>query len=87
MLYLKRNIPGWERFIWIAAGLAAAGLAYAYAQGTIGIWMRDVDELTAPEAAERLNISIDAVKSRLHRARAMVRERLLSSGYLASAQS
>jgi len=44
--------------------------------------LRDVDELTAPEAAERLNISIDAVKSRLHRARTMVREQLLSSGYL-----
>jgi hypothetical protein len=44
--------------------------------------LRDVDELTAPETAERLNISIDAVKSRLHRARTMVREQLLSSGYL-----
>ncbi len=49
--------------------------------------LRDVDELTAPETAERLNISIDAVKSRLHRARTMVRERLLSSGYLASEQA
>jgi Inner membrane protein YgaP-like, transmembrane domain len=39
MLYLKRNVPGWERFIRIAAGLAAAGLAYAYAQGTIGMWI------------------------------------------------
>ena len=47
--------------------------------------LRDIDELTAPETAERLNISIDAVKSRLHRARTMMRERLLSSGYLASA--
>jgi RNA polymerase sigma factor (sigma-70 family) len=46
--------------------------------------LRDIDELTAPEAAERLHISVDAVKSRLHRARTMVRERLLSSGYLAN---
>ena len=44
-------------------------------------------ELTAPETAERLAISIDAVKSRLHRARAMMRERLLASGYLGSESS
>lgn len=48
--------------------------------------LRDVDELTAPETAERLNISLDAVKSRLHRARLMIRERLLASGYLGSAE-
>lgn len=45
--------------------------------------LRDVDELTAPEAADTLKISIDAVKSRLHRARRMMREHLLASGYLA----
>ena len=39
MLYLKRNVPGWERFISIAAGLAAAGLAFTYAQGSIGMWI------------------------------------------------
>jgi RNA polymerase sigma factor (sigma-70 family) len=44
--------------------------------------LRDIDELTAPEAAQLLNISTDAVKSRLHRARAMMRERLLTDGYL-----
>lgn len=43
--------------------------------------LRDVDELTAPEVAEQLQISIPAVKSRLHRARAMMRERLTASGY------
>ena len=43
--------------------------------------LRDVDELTAPEVAEHLQISIPAVKSRLHRARAMMRERLAASGY------
>jgi RNA polymerase sigma factor (sigma-70 family) len=38
--------------------------------------LRDVDELTAPETASELGISTEAVKSRLHRARAMVRERM-----------
>lgn len=33
------------------------------------ILLRDVEGLTAPEAAEKLGISIDALKSRLHRAR------------------
>ncbi len=45
--------------------------------------LRDIDEPTAPEAADHLKISIDAVKSRLHRARQMMREHLLASGYLA----
>lgn len=43
--------------------------------------LRDIDEVTAPEAAEQLGISVEAVKSRLHRARAAVRERLMQSGY------
>ena len=43
--------------------------------------LRDIDELTAPETASQLGISTEAVKSRLHRARAMVRERLIKSGY------
>lgn len=43
--------------------------------------LRDVHELTAPEVAAQLTLSIEAVKSRLHRARAMVREQLLASGY------
>ena len=47
--------------------------------------LRDIDELTAPETADQLGISIDAVKSRLHRARALVRDNLLAGGYLASA--
>ncbi len=47
--------------------------------------LRDIDELTAPEAASQLGISIDAAKSRLHRARALVRDNLLAGGYLASA--
>ena len=46
--------------------------------------LRDIDELTAPEAADQLGISTDAVKSRLHRARALLRESLLAGGYLGS---
>ena len=36
----------------------------------------DVANAVDAETAERLNISIEAVKSRLHRARTMMRERL-----------
>lgn len=38
--------------------------------------LRDVEGLTAPEAAEVLGIGIDALKSRLHRARGALREAL-----------
>lgn len=38
--------------------------------------LRDVEGLSAAEVAEILGISVDAVKSRLHRARVAVRERL-----------
>jgi len=43
--------------------------------------LRDVHELTTPEVAAQLGLSLEAVKSRLHRARAQVREQLLASGY------
>lgn len=43
--------------------------------------LRDVHELTAPEVAAQLGLTLDAVKSRLHRARAQVRTHLLASGY------
>jgi RNA polymerase sigma factor (sigma-70 family) len=62
---------------------AIAALPVIYREVLI---LRDIDELTALEAAEHLNISIDAVKSRLHRARQMMREHLLASGYLAVGQ-
>ena len=57
---------------------AIAALPEAYREVLI---LRDVDELTAPEVAQQLGLGVEAVKSRLHRARAMVRERLMASGY------
>ena len=38
--------------------------------------MRDVEGMTAPEVAATLDLSVAAVKSRLHRARGMLRERI-----------
>jgi len=40
------------------------------------IWMADVEEMAPTDIAETLEISIPAFKSRLHRARLFVRERL-----------
>lgn len=40
--------------------------------------LRDVEGLTAPEVAQVLGVSVDAVKSRLHRARADVRAKIES---------
>ena len=40
--------------------------------------LRDIEGLTAPEVAERLHITIEAVKSRLHYARAVLRQSLES---------
>jgi RNA polymerase sigma-70 factor, ECF subfamily len=40
------------------------------------IWMYDVEEMSADQIAEVLEISIPAFKSRLHRARLYVRQRL-----------
>lgn len=47
--------------------------------------LRDIDELTAPETARQLNISVAAVKSRLHRARGFMRERLMQGQYWSGA--
>ena len=37
------------------------------------IMLRDMEDMTAPEAAESLGISVEALKSRLHRARSALR--------------
>ena len=41
------------------------------------ILLRDIRELSAPAAAAQLGISVDALKSRLHRARVNLREHVL----------
>ena len=38
------------------------------------ILLRDMEDMTAPEAAESLGISVEALKSRLHRARSALRD-------------
>ena len=45
--------------------------------------MHDVEGLSNPEIAESLGISLPAVKSRVHRSRLFLRQRL--SGYLKAA--
>jgi RNA polymerase sigma-70 factor, ECF subfamily len=52
---------------------ALAGLEPAYRQVLL---LRDVQGLPAPEAAEALALSVPALKSRLHRARAQLRAAL-----------
>lgn len=44
------------------------------------VLLRDVEGLTAPEAAAQLGISVQALKSRLHRARVDLRARALARG-------
>lgn len=46
--------------------------------------MRDIEGWSTPEVAERLGLTSEAVKSRLHRARVMVRDNLTSGGYCPS---
>jgi RNA polymerase sigma factor (sigma-70 family) len=58
--------------------VALASLPAVYREVLI---LRDIDELTAPETAIQLNISVAAVKSRLHRARTMMRDALMAGNY------
>jgi RNA polymerase sigma factor (sigma-70 family) len=57
---------------------AIATLPPAYSEILI---LRDVNEWTAPEAAAYLGITVEAAKSRLHRARSLMRERLSAGQY------
>ncbi len=41
------------------------------------VLLRDIQELSAPEAAAHLGISVDALKSRLHRARVELKHRMV----------
>lgn len=56
-----------------ALGEAIAGLEEKYRETLV---LRDVEGLTAPQVAEITGLSVAAVKSRLHRARAALRDRL-----------
>lgn len=44
------------------------------------VLLRDFEELTISEIAERLNLTREAAKSRLHRARCLLREYLVTPG-------
>ncbi|MGH7868140.1 MAG: RNA polymerase sigma factor [Candidatus Dormibacteraceae bacterium] len=57
----------------IAKAIAALPLGYRQV-----LVMRDIEGLTSPEVARSLDLSAPAVKSRLHRARGMVRASLLN---------
>lgn len=59
----------------VAAMLASALDALPHEYREV-VALRDVEGLSAKEAAEVLNLSVDALKSRLHRARAALREKL-----------
>jgi hypothetical protein len=39
MFYFKTNVPGWERFLRVAAGIAVAVLAYYFARAELGLWL------------------------------------------------
>ncbi len=59
----------------LGRALAAAIDSLEPAQKEV-LLLRDVEGLTAPEVAEVLGLGVEAVKSRLHRARVAVREKL-----------
>lgn len=42
------------------------------------VLLRDIQEFSAPEASARLGISVDALKSRLQRARVELRDQVLA---------
>jgi RNA polymerase sigma-70 factor (ECF subfamily) len=70
-----------ERQMEAALARAIAALDPMYREVLV---LRDIEGLTAPEVAEILEIRVDAVKSRLHRARLSVRTAILP--YLQSAE-
>jgi hypothetical protein len=39
VFYLKRNVPGWERAVRVALGVAVAGMAASFAPSPVGMWI------------------------------------------------
>jgi hypothetical protein len=39
MLYLKSNLPGWERALRVAIGIVVAVMSYQFAPGALGSWI------------------------------------------------
>jgi predicted DNA-binding protein (UPF0251 family) len=68
--------PDIRRYAAYQCGRALESLPLGYRQVIV---MRDFEELTIGEMAERLGLSREATKSRLHRARGMVREYMLAT--------
>lgn len=56
---------------------ALARLPYTYREVVL---MCDVQELTGPETAQKLGVTVETVKARLHRGRALLREALQQWG-------
>jgi len=61
-----------QRTVWLAEALSNLDPLHREV-----ILLRDIQELSAPEAAAQLGISVDALKSRLHRARTQLRAHVL----------
>jgi sigma-70-like protein len=68
-----RGVLGGGMVVGAFALLGATPLALMVAGGGV---MRDMEQLTITEVATRLAITREAAKSRIHRARALVREYL-----------
>jgi len=83
MVYMK-NVPAWERAVRLTErprdelrmelALALESLPPHYLEM---ILLRDFEELTIAEICERLGVTVATAKSRLRRARLLVREYLL----------
>ena len=67
-----------SREIWEQVQAGIARMEPAYREILV---LRDIEGLSAKEVAEVVDISVPAVKSRLHRARAQLREALAASPY------
>ena len=89
----RRRKPGTRRWTMCCPpGSAAAGFAqgpdggHRRAAGALsqGPWCCATSTSYRARGGRSAQISVDAVKSRLHRARSMMREQLLSSGYLSA---